>query len=1149
MHIDSETIADNEGFAATDLDEDLNGDRRKRRKTQSPTAVIASTNPTPPVTESSDWHQQLQVEVGGPIAGDTAMDSMGNEGLALLRASTPSRQTVEITALPNPPENEATKVTPKKQIKITKTGKLVSSPPKPVQEASNSPKKRRGRKPAKAKVSPTVTVIKYGSDTATRLAIGNKIEVVLNGKQTRTRRTVVPKQKPANPADPSKGTHPFFLGKADPIKDETPAQLSTAQLPPTPRTSAVTPGKLRAQARREREPGPVPSFGMASGSSRVTKQLGLYEPVWPTRDSAHVRSLDEELTQQCQASTTSRLVLQPRKAKNRVVTLSDTEDVISRLAKGLVRHTPTDNKHSHFAFAPLEDVRLPARLLTTGVEIQQKVHAQMRAQLPWSSEQAKQGQTIHPAMATSFFDIEHTLTPFDEGRCETHAWAHKYSPKCAAQVLQVGKEAGVLKDWLQSLTVMAVGGTQGSLTSESANITKPPKKKRKKDFNDFIVFDDEEEDEEMIEVSDTEYTHAQQARSFQRPHWTRNKNVIVISGPHGCGKSATVYAVAKELDFEVFEINSSTRRSGRDIQDKVGDMTANHLVNHKQRAVPAKEEVVPARETDDERMDTAFQKDVDSGRQGTMTSFFKAEPAAKPAAIPKPKIKINAQEVNEVTVPVAQALLPIPQASRSSQKQSLILFEEADILFDEDQQFWVQVAKLAAQSKRPIVITCNDEQQVPMQDLPLAAILRLRPVPVHLATDYMLLIAGREGHILKRQAVSDLYASKNNDLRASITELSFWCQMSVGDRKGGLEWMYQRWPPGQDIDKHGCLLRVASEGTYQSGMGWFSHNVNKTEDNAAFDKEEELLKEVWADWGISPGDYDKTSATADSSSHDQMEVLRRLDEYTESLSAADVYCRIGLPSYYHDSDQPTDPSLPPITEKARLNYTIAAPLLQVDHQIDFLSLDTDLYIQTHLLIKRSFPDLPRGSPSCTNTGAETEKDYTKDILMQKEAQSKKISLSRHEFSTAFDILAAPPDHTLFGGTSFNLTPSSFDRNFSIITTDLAPYVRSIVAHEEILEEQRVRLSSLLSGGGNGKRARTTRASRVALEGGVRETKRRDRWFDKNLNFELVMATAGKDWAGMGWKGYVDEGEEGTGSVTGTQESNLDVAMRDSVEDE
>jgi hypothetical protein len=260
-----------------------------------------------------------------------------------------------------------------------------------------------------------------------------------------------------------------------------------------------------------------------------------------------------------------------------------------------------------------------------------------------------------------------------------------------------------------------------------------------------------------------------------------------------------------------------------------------------------------------------------------------------------------------------------------------------------------------------------------------------------------------------------------------------------------------------------------------------------------------------------------------------------LDRFAETLSAADVYCRIGLPSYNNEHDEPADPTLPPIFSKLRLSYSLDAPLLQADSKADFLQFDAAIHTQTHLLAHRVFPECLNPTSTYSDRKPTTETDYAKEILRVREAKSKEVKLSRPDFSYVFDTLAAPADQMLPERTSFTLTPSSFDRTFSVITLDLAPYVRSIVAHEQTLEAQRIRMSNLLSGGGNGKRARTTRASRVALEGGVRETKRRDRWFDAELNFELAMATAGKEWASMGWRNEAEDAD-GTGSVTGTGES-------------
>lgn len=76
-----------------------------------------------------------------------------------------------------------------------------------------------------------------------------------------------------------------------------------------------------------------------------------------------------------------------------------------------------------------------------------------------------------------------------------------------------------------------------------------------------------------------------------------------------------------------------------------------------------------------------------------------------------------------------------------------------------------------------------------------------------------------------------------------------------------------------------------------------------------------------------------------------------------------------------------------------------------------------------------------------------------------------------------------------------------------LVIDVAPYVRAVLRTDIKREQERRRLSTLLSQGGSAKRRRT-RAARTALEGGDRN--RRERWFP-GLGPDILNKTAGADW--------------------------------------
>lgn len=230
--------------------------------------------------------------------------------------------------------------------------------------------------------------------------------------------------------------------------------------------------------------------------------------------------------------------------------------------------------------------------------------------------------------------------------------------------------------------------------------------------------------------------------------------------------------------------------------------------------------------------------------------------------------------------------------------------------------------------------------------------------------------------------------------------------------------------------------------------------------------------------------------------------------------------------------------MPELSDLARSSYIVGLPwtLVQADTTPDYTNLDTRLAITTQLLthsINSSFyytngvshgllDDVP-------NTTA--EKDIITAIEKHRSPDHISTPVSRTHFSNALDLLAEAPSSSLTAPAP--MTASSLDREFSIIVKDIAPYIRGIAAHDLHIEQQRLKVSNLLSAGGGAKKMRMTRASRSAVEGGRRETTRRERWFDKALDLVLVLRTGGEDWSSLARRSL-----GGEGSVSSTREGSV-----------
>ncbi|KAJ5690729.1 hypothetical protein N7462_005121 [Penicillium macrosclerotiorum] len=1063
-------------------DEDPNAGRRKRRKTE---RTKQSEHDQPLQAGLSSWlgMKSLSETTSNAISTGTSTGTMAHPSpCGSLESQINAAAPTEQPKFTDQKGQEDANDMQRKILKLNPNGRLLSSPPidSPGNVSQNRGSSKRGRA---RKVESKLVSLKYNPRSERNL--GQLIEDILGSRKNV--KPAAPPRRPVQDVATDKPTHPFFLKKVSQKELDNVTAGDSQTAPPIldSKRPMKQPQSGTLETKRE-----IQTIGQSSMFARRTNKFAeLIDPLWPPKDLVHIRSIDSPKT----LPISSLLGSDRKKSKTASIIVTDQENI-------LLTSTAHARKTAQLSLQLLHNdktsLRLPGRHTASGRVLQAAIDSQMSWCLP--SHQPSRTPSC-PIIKRLYSTLLTSVSAFDCGKYESQLWVHKYSPKMTEDVLQVGREIQVLRDWLQHLKITAVdtGKSKEGAKSNTKNDKKRKKKRKNTEKLDGFIVSSEEEASEMdnlsgsddelageVTVSSSQRTVVRSGDIAMHAHQGSDKgrmtNAILLSGPPGCGKTASVYAIAKELDFEVFEINSGSRRSARDMLERVGDMTQNHLVHL-------------LNENDDPSCKTRDPPAVDDAKQNKLFSFFTGQPSKNI----KPEKKLTPSP------------LPETEAKRTrEQKQSLILLEEVDILFEEDRQFWTGVLTLISQSKRPIVITCNDESLVPIQDMSLHAILRYQKPPPDLALDYLLLVAANEGHVLKRNAVSKLYNASGMDIRRSLMDLNFWCQMAVGSQKAGLDWILPIWPPGANVDQNSERLRVLSLNTYESYMGWFNRDTFL--DKESLPKETEALENTFHWWRLSIQDAEDAAGASVAESllpdqYNSMSKLEKLDilsqeaDYLETRSVLDILCT-GCPMEM--SKDIVDRSAPPLPESHRSNYIDAYPLLQADLQPEYPLLTESIGITFDAFISRVF----RPSTENVEIAGATRifNGWAKSA-----ARRNILPSSLPGYRKVFEPLMRAPYYMPASGRH----APSFENSLAPITEDIAPYVRSIMVFDGRLKQYRDGLFAIWSQeeGIGGKRMRTTRASRAALEGGDKASSRRERWFSDDINYYWVQGTGCTEW--------------------------------------
>ncbi|KAI5394394.1 uncharacterized protein LOC127092501 isoform X2 [Lathyrus oleraceus] len=311
-----------------------------------------------------------------------------------------------------------------------------------------------------------------------------------------------------------------------------------------------------------------------------------------------------------------------------------------------------------------------------------------------------------------------------EDKAESSLWIHKYKPAKASEVCGNSESLKFLSDWLHLWHERRYQNKKGSSNKDHSDIPNVDS-----DYN----------------CPDGGYASKDEGSL---------KNVLLITGPVGSGKSAAVYACAREQGFEVLELNASDCRNGAAVKQYFGDALGSHgvkgLVKHSVSLEKKTVTLLPASASPNVKADEEMADDM---------------------------IEMTAISDDGTHSPggTFQKLHDINDALTFDTVQTLILVEDVDILFPEDRGCIAAIQHIAETAKGPIILTSNNYNAgLPINLCRQRASFSL-PLPDELLC-HLFMVCGTEEVNFNPLLLEKFIHFCDRDIRKTIMHLQFWLQ-------------------------------------------------------------------------------------------------------------------------------------------------------------------------------------------------------------------------------------------------------------------------------------------------------------------------------------------------------------------------------------
>ncbi|GAV84126.1 hypothetical protein CFOL_v3_27570 [Cephalotus follicularis] len=311
---------------------------------------------------------------------------------------------------------------------------------------------------------------------------------------------------------------------------------------------------------------------------------------------------------------------------------------------------------------------------------------------------------------------------------ENNLWTVKYQPTKASEICGNNEAVKVMSEWLHQWHERDTRTIKDLTDWDNCNI----------DDDDYDCYGSDPDSEDIDEG-------------------TTLKNILLVTGPVGSGKSAAVYACAKEHGFKVFECNASEGRNGALVKVKLGEVLESQCLErslenpgdsqgkHKQKSTKALPTGEAKQGCDDEAIELIHISDRVKESHGDTETFGQFG-------------------CNETKSDCNQGAL-----------KPLILFEDVDITFSEDRGFIASVQHIAKKAKGPVILTSNCDNSVLPEILDRLEVSFKELSPEELLCHLCMVSVAEQANI-HPHSIERLIGRCQGDIRKAIMHLQFWCQ-------------------------------------------------------------------------------------------------------------------------------------------------------------------------------------------------------------------------------------------------------------------------------------------------------------------------------------------------------------------------------------